>query len=154
MSLEKLKAKMDECAALLEMHEQTASALSKGQVTLELLVAEGLEETRGEMETAMQQLTERSQVVEQMLRARVGGDSFEESMERLLLQAARIDKIRAMRDDYAKLKVALELELAMGGLPSEQRREAEETLRAMQRKLDLLIEQGTRALSGPRLVTV
>lgn len=156
MNLQKYLFRVEEAKALYDLYEQTASGQAQGSA-MALLYKDQPEadaEQVAQMDDAMQQLNSRVTILEKLLYERVGASSIEDVVDSLNLHMARVEQFRKLRHEQATLKVALELEIAMGTIAPEQRKEAEAALANMQQRLEMLTHQGTQALPGPRLITV
>lgn len=156
MNLQKYLFRVEEAKALYDLYEQTESGRAKGSaMALAYKDQPDAEpEQLTQMDDAMQQLNQRVEMLEKLLYERVGAKSIEDVIDQLNVHMARVEQFRKLRQEQAALKVALELEVAMGGVTNEQRREAEAALANMQQRLELLTHQGTQAFPGPRLITV
>lgn len=154
VSLQKLQTFMDECTALVELHEQVSSSAAKGRMMMRTMDGNIEAEKLEELQQAVAGMEQREELVLRLLQDRLGGASFEETADRMHLQTARMNKARELRTELATLRVALELEIVAGQLPPEQRREVEAALQTMRQRYEATIQQALLAIPGPKLVQV
>lgn len=156
MNLQKYLFRVEEAKALYDLYEQTESGRAQGSAMALAYKdqADADPEQVAQMDQAMDQLTARVVTLEKLLFERVGAKTIDEVIDQLNLHMARVEQFRKVRQEQAALKVALELEIAMGTIAPEQRKDAEAALVGMQQRLETLTHQGVQALPGPRLITV
>lgn len=156
MNVQKLLFKVEEMKALAELYEQTASARAKGSAMVQAFRSdpEHAPEDLAQMEESMALLGQRVEILEQLLCAAVGAEDVDAAAEKLHQHTARVEQFHRLRSEQANLKVALELEIAMGTISAEQRREAEHAVGSIQQRLEVLTMQGTQSFPGPKLITV
>lgn len=156
MNIQKLLFKVEELKALAELYEQTATARAKGTAMVEAFKAtpEHAPEELTMMEEQLGHLGQRVETLEKLLCTAIGAADVEEAAEKLHQHIARVDQFHRLRSELANLKVSLELEIALGTISTEQRREAEAAAGMIQQRLEVLTLQGNQAFPGPKLITV
>jgi len=154
MKLQQLVYKVEELKALVSLYEQTQQGLAQAAMIKETISGEGDAEQIKKFEDTVAQMTSRLAAVETMLTQRTGAGLVDDALDRVQEHIARLQQYQQTRGEQLQLRTQLDLELALGPVAVETRQQAENSLQAMQARLEMLIKQGHDAFPRPALVTL
>lgn len=152
MKVQQLIARVEEIKALADYYQNMQQTLAQAGALSDTLDETTTDEERQEVATTVSKLQARLEKVGTLLTERSAASSPEQAQEKLEEHVARLQQYQSIRQEELQLRTQLDLELAMGGVPDETRRQAEAQLSGMQQRKEILVQQGMTALGATRLL--
>lgn len=154
MKLQHYVYKIEELKALVALFEQTQQELARGTAVLDALGSEADAEELKKMEDTLATLRVRLNAVGGLLTDRTGTSDVDAAIDNVQAHMGRLAQYQQLRGEQVQLRTQLDLEMAIGEVEKDVRKNVEGQLTAMQQRMETLVQMGETSLVGPRLVTL
>ena len=155
MKLQQYISKVEEMRATVGLYEELRGRVAQLAALESMSTLEELsDEQHTQLDATGRQLRHRLDAATQLLCDRVGVSDIDAAMDRIEEVQARVEQIHQLRREQVNLRVTLDLELALGQVPMEQRKQAEEALKIIQLRMDTALTRAEAVLATNRLITL
>jgi len=154
MKLQQLIYKVEELKALLSLYEQTQQGLAQASMLQTSLEPDTDADTLLKVEQTVNSLQTRCDTVQRLLLERTCTADEDAAVDVVQSHIMRLQQYQQLRAEQLQLRIQLDLELAMGVVPAETRKAAEDSLHGLQQRMETLVSQGHAAFPGQRILTL
>lgn len=157
MKLQQTIAKVEEIKALAEMFEQARQTQAKAIAYADLLVEEGgdmTDEQKSDIQRSLTEMGKRVEAVTKLLQDRTNTTSIDNAMMALEELIVRIEQLHDARRQQLNLRATLDVEMALGQVPAEQRQQAESALGQIQARVEMCVTRIEKLLPSANLLVL
>jgi chromosome segregation ATPase len=154
MKLQSLVFKVEELKALIVVYENGVKTLAQANALRDTLIEETNDSEREAIESSIGQFTARMSAVENLLMSRTRTTSLDDAIAKVEEHIARLQQVAELRTEQVQLQTQLDLELAVGEVSTDVRRQVDAKLSDLRTRLETLVSIGHQALGSAQVITL